>query len=83
MSNQVKEVREQKHGKLKNAVAVGVISAMATTSAFAGELDAVTAGFTAEIDGAKAVMITLFTAAAVIIGMIIGWKMLKRGANAT
>lgn len=68
--------------RLKKAVVVGTTTAMASTMASAAELDAIGASLTGEITGAKAVLITLLTAAAIIIAIIVGWKFLKRGANA-
>lgn len=69
--------------RLKKAVVVGTTTAMASTMATAAELDTIGASLTGEISGAKAVLLTLLTAAAIIIAIIIGWKFLKRGANAT
>lgn len=69
---------------LKEAVKYGVATAIVVGSmqvANAAEIDAVAAGLTDEISGGKAVIITLFTAGAVLLGLFAGWRYLKRGAN--
>lgn len=69
---------------LKEAVKYGVATAIVVGSmqvANAAEIDAVAVGLTDEISGGKAVIITLFTAGAVLLGLFAGWRYLKRGAN--
>lgn len=68
----------------KEAVKYVVATAIVAGSmqvANAAEIDAVATGLTDEISGGKAVIITLFTAGAVLLGLFAGWRYLKRGAN--
>lgn len=67
--------------KIGTGVAVATTYALANTAHAAGSLDAVGTAMTGEIDGGKAILITVFSAAAVVIGLMIGWRYLKRGGN--
>lgn len=69
---------------LKEAVKYGVATAVVAGSmqmAHAGELDAVGAAVGDEISGSKTIVIALFTAGAVLLGIFAGWRYLKRGVN--
>lgn len=58
---------------------VGGALALAPSVHAASSIDA--SGLTAEIDGSKATVITLFGAGLIILGIFAGWRYLKRGAN--
>jgi len=58
---------------------IGGAMALAPTVHAASSIDAT--GLTAEIDGSKATVITLFGAGLVLLGIFAGWRYLKRGAN--
>lgn len=76
-------VPAKKQVTLKDAAKYG-IATVATTfalSAYAGELDAVGKAVGDEINASKTIMIALFTTAAVILGILAGWKYLKRGVS--
>lgn len=77
----VEQQPTKKYGKLGAAVAAVTAYAVTAPAYAAGSLDAVAASLTGEIDGAKATLITLFTAAAVVLGLFVGWRYLRRGAN--
>lgn len=70
------------NNKVLGAVALGTTYAMTAAPAHAeSALTAVGASMTSEIDGAKSIVISLFTAAAVVLALFVGWKYLKRGGN--
>lgn len=70
------------NNKVLGAVALGTTYAMTAVPAHAeSALTAVGASMTSEIDGAKSIVISLFTAAAVVLALFVGWKYLKRGGN--
>lgn len=68
--------------RLAQAVAVGTTYAMATHANAAGQLDAIGQSLGTEIDGAKAIVLTLLASAALVLAIFIGWKFLKKGASA-
>ena len=64
------------------ALAVGTTYALTAVPAHAeSSLSAVGASFTGELDGAKAVIITILSAAAIVLGLLVGWRYMKRGGN--
>ena len=65
--------------RFAQALVISTGTALAMHASAASSLD--TTGLTGEIDGAKASIIALFGAAIVILGVFMGWKYLKRGAN--
>lgn len=70
------------NNKVLGAVALGTTYAMTAAPAHADSaLTAVGASMTSEIDGAKSIVISLFTAAAVVLALFVGWKYLKRSGN--
>lgn len=76
--------KESQKPTFKQAVKYGVATAVvagAMTSANAAEITAIGEGLTGEIDAGKALIITLFTAGAILLGIFAGWRYLKRGAN--
>lgn len=77
-------VAEQKQSVIPQAVKYGVAVAgtvgMANL-AHAAEISTIAQGLTGEIDGAKTIIIGLFTAGAVLLGIFAGFRYLKRGAN--
>ncbi|MEL4297703.1 hypothetical protein [Acinetobacter ursingii] len=58
---------------------VGGALALAPSVHAASSIDAT--GLTAEIDGSKSIVIGLFGAGLIILGIFAGWRYLKRGAN--
>lgn len=69
---------------IKEAVKYGVATAVvagSAQSASAAEIANIANGLTGEIDGAKTVIIGLFTAGAILLGIFAGFRYLKRGAN--
>lgn len=66
---------------LKSAVAVAVLMAVTVPTAYAAEITTIGAGASEEINAGKALMIALFAAAAVILGVLAGWRYFKRGIN--
>lgn len=79
--NQVIElVQKQPAGlRLKQAVVGALAVAFANVVCAASSIPAT--GLTDEIDGSKGTVLTLFGAALTIIGIYVGWRYLKRGAN--
>lgn len=84
--NQVQVV--EKNGKVTllnragTALAVGTTYALTAVPAHAeSSLSAVGASFTGELEGAKAVIITILSAAAIVLGLLVGWRYMKRGGN--
>lgn len=74
----------QKRPTIKEAVKYGVATAIVAgsmQSANAAEIETIANGLTGEIDGSKTVIIGLFTAGAILLGIFAGWRYLKRGAN--
>lgn len=67
--------------RLKQGAVIGAGTALAMHASAASSLDGAAAGMTAEMDGAKAIVITVFTTAIVILAIFAGWRYLKRGAN--
>lgn len=83
-----KPVVVEKNGKVTllnragTAIAVGTTYALTTVPAHAeSSLSGVGAAFTGELDGAKAVIITILSAAAIVLGLLVGWRYMKRGGN--
>lgn len=74
--------KTSKYQRLKQAVAVGATYALATSSAYAGEMDTIWQSLSGEISGAKAALIALFAGIAIVLSVFVGWKYLKRAANA-
>lgn len=80
--NQKTTLSDKVNNKVLGAVALGTTYAMTAAPAHAeSALTAVGASMTGEIDGAKSIVISLFTAAAVVLALFVGWKYLKRGGN--
>ena len=70
--------------RIKDAAFVGAVvasTAMIPAAANAGELETALGGATGALADAKTAVIGLITAAVVIIGIVIGWRYFKRGAN--
>lgn len=87
MDNQVEVV--EKNGKVSlrtragTALAVGTTYALTAVPAHAeSSLSSVGAAFTGELEGAKAVIITILSAAAIVLGLLVGWRYMKRGGSA-
>lgn len=63
-------------------VATGVaLSYVLVAPAQAAEITAVGSGLSEEIDATKSIVLTLFGAGAVLLGIFAGYRYLKRGAN--
>lgn len=78
---QPKNLRRQAR-QIGAAVAATTTYALATVPAHAeSSLTSVGAAFTGELDGAKAVIITILSAAAIVLGLLVGWRYMKRGGN--
>ena len=69
--------------KLSDAVKYGVATAVVATmqAANAAEITAVGQGLTGEIEAGKTIIIALFTAGAILLGIFAGFRYLKRGAG--
>lgn len=70
--------------RIKDAAFVGAVvasTAIIPATANAGELETALAGATGALTDSKGALISLFTVAVVIIGIIVGWRYFKRGAN--
>lgn len=71
----------------KEAVKYAVATAVATSlvavsmSANAAEITTIGAGVNGEIDAGKSIIIELFTAGAILLGIFAGFRYLKKGAN--
>lgn len=77
-------VATKKQPTLKEAVKYGVATAIVAGSmqaANAAEISTIAQGLSDEIDAAKTIIIALFTAGAVLLGIFAGFRYLKRGAN--
>lgn len=80
----VQTQKEPQNPTFKDAVKYGVATAVVAGSmqmANAAEITAIGAGLTDEIEGGKTLIIALFTAGAVLLGIFAGFRYLKRGAN--
>lgn len=83
MDKQTQVVNVQPKKRINEAVKYGVattVTALAGT-ANAAEITTIGQGLSEEIDAVKALIITLFTAGAVLLGIFAGFRYLKRGAN--
>lgn len=70
--------------KLSDAVKYGVATAVVAAgmqAANAAEITAVGEGLTGEIEAGKTIIIALFTAGAILLGIFAGFRYLKRGAG--
>lgn len=77
-----KSLSDKVNNKVLGAVAVGTTYALTAVPAHAeSSLSTVGAAFTGELDGAKAVIITILSAAAIVLGLLVGWRYMKRGGN--
>lgn len=86
MENQVvvekKSLPDKVNNKVLGAVVVGTTYALTAVPAHAASsLSAVGTSFTDELDGAKAVIITILSGAAIVLGLLVGWRYMKRGGN--
>lgn len=84
MDKQKEVVLATQKPTIKEAVKYGVATAIVAGSmsvANAAEISNIASGASGEIDGAKAVIIQLFTAAAILLGIFAGFRYLKKGAN--
>lgn len=85
MQNAVVVPAQKQHKPtLKEAIKYGVATAVTFGGmqlANAAEITAVGQGLNGEIDAGKAIIISLFTAGAVLLGIFAGYRYLKRGAN--
>lgn len=69
--------------KVTTVSKVGLVAASVLLPAlsYASEIDTIGANLSAEIDGSKAIVIALFGAGAVLLGLFAGYRYMKRGAN--
>ncbi len=70
--------------RFKDAVFVGSVvasTALIPTASNAGELGTLLTGASEDLGDAKTAIIAVVTAAVTIIGIIIGWRYFKKGAN--
>ncbi len=87
MENQVvvvekKSLSDKVNNKVLGAVAVGTTYVLTAVPAHAASsLSTVGTAFTDELDGAKAVIITILSGAAIVLGLLVGWRYMKRGGN--
>lgn len=84
MDKQKEVVLATQKPTLKEAVKYGVATAIVAGSmqlANAAEITQIGAGVSDEISGSKALIIQLFTAGAILLGIFAGYRYLKRGAN--
>lgn len=85
MDNQNYEVMPaSKKAKFSDAVKYGVATAVIAGSmqvANAAEISNVASNLTGEIEAGKTVIIGLFTAGAILLGIFAGYRYLKRGAS--
>ena len=65
--------------RIKQALIIASGTALAIHANAASSIDST--GLTAEISGAKDVVLGLFGIALVVLGVFAGWRYLKRGAN--
>lgn len=65
--------------RLKQAAIIGTGVALSNMAFAAGSLDAT--ALTSELDNAKTIVIGIFGAGMVVLGLFVGWRYLKRGAN--
>ncbi|WP_019520306.1 hypothetical protein [Faucicola boevrei] len=80
--NQVVSVQSKK--RINQAVKYGVavaLSSMAISQANAAEIATIGSGLSQEIEAVKALVISLFSAGAILLGIFAGFRYLKRGAN--
>lgn len=63
-------------------LAPALLFTQAASASEAPDISAIAAGLTAQIDGAQTAITALFTAGLVILGLFLGFRYLKRGANA-
>lgn len=76
--------QKQHKPTFKEAVKYGVATAVTTglvTTANAAEITAVGESLNGEIGAGKTIIIGLFTAGAVLLGIFAGYRYLKKGAN--
>lgn len=77
-----KSLFDKVNNKVLGAVAVVTTYVLTAVPAHAASsLSAVGTSFTDELDGAKAVIITILSAAAIVLGLLVGWRYMKRGGN--
>lgn len=84
MTTQNQAVSVQPQKRINEAVKFGVataVTSLAVSSANAAEITTIAEGLSEEITGVKSIVISLFTAAAVLLGIFAGFRYLKRGAN--
>lgn len=84
MDKQKEVVLATKKPTIKEAVKYGVATAIVAGSmsmAHAAEITTIGAGLNGEIEGGKTLIIQLFTAGAILLGIFAGFRYLKRGAN--
>lgn len=79
----VVSVQQEKRLSLSSAItyAVAIAVSFFSISAYSAEIDTIGAGLSTEMDGVKALVISLFTLGAILLGLFAGYKYLKRGAN--
>lgn len=65
--------------RIKQGAVIATGTALAIHANAASSIDAT--GLTDELDGAKLIVVGLFGAALVILGVFAGWRYLRRGAN--
>lgn len=66
---------------LKNAGYVVGATILTAPAAYAAEITTIGTGASEEINAGKALLITLLTAGAIILGILAGWRYFKRGVN--
>ena len=84
MTTQNQAVSVQPQKRINEAIKFGVataVTSLAVSSANAAEITTIAEGLSEEITGVKSIVISLFTAAAVLLGIFAGFRYLKRGAN--
>lgn len=84
MTTQNQAVSVQPQKRINEAVKFGVataVTSLAVSSANAAEITTIAEGLSEEITGVKSIVISMFTAAAVLLGIFAGFRYLKRGAN--
>lgn len=81
-SNQIELVKKPTLAtRLKQGAVIGAGTALAIHANAASSFDTAATGFTDEIDGAKTIVIGVFTVALTVLAVFVGWRYLKRGAN--
>lgn len=81
-SNQVVVAQQKKQRNITLAgLAAAVTAAMLPTVSQAAEITAIGEGLSGEIEGSKSLILALFGAGAILLGVFAGYRYLKRGAN--